>query len=530
VTSIALPRSGRPQIARSEVYGARYLIAFAVTLASVLELVDTSIVNVAIPHMMGNLGATLDEIAWVSTGYIVANVIILPLTGWLSERLGRRNYYTGSIALFTLASFFCGHATTLHDLVFWRVVQGIGGGALISTAQAILFDVFPRREAGTAMAIFGMGVMVGPTLGPTLGGWITDNYAWPWIFYINVPLGVFAGMMTWRYVPEPEHHIDMPDHVDWKGLALLILGIGALQICLERGEAHDWFASREIITELTVAVTALLLFVWHELRTPFPVVNLRVLANRQLTIGVIFGLLLGFALYSSVFALPVFLQGYLGYTAWDTGLVILPGALASAVTMAIAGRFNTRIDARLSITVGVLLFALSMWQHAHFTLALGMGDLRIPMILRGTAMGLIFVPLTAATVADLPSRQMAQGTGLFNLSRQIGGSFGIAITATILQRFTEQAREALRPHLGVTDAAPRQWVAGLEHHFLQQGGTPGEAAHKAMAVLNGLLHQQAAVIAFEKVFFTMGATFLLALPLLLLMRTGKAAPGAGPAH
>ena len=231
-----------------------------------------------------------------------------------------------------------------------------------------------------------------------------------------------------------------------------------------------------------MAVTALLLFVWHELRTPFPVVNLRVLANRQLSIGVIFGLLLGFALYSSVFALPVFLQGYLGYTAWDTGLVILPGAIASAVTMAVAGRFNTRIDARLSITVGVLLFALSMWMHYHFTLELGLGDLRLPMILRGVAMGLIFVPLTAATVADLPSKQMAQGTGLFNLSRQLGGSFGIAITATILQRFTEQARDALRPHLGMTDAAPRQWIAGVQHLFLRQGGTPQEATHKAMAV------------------------------------------------
>ncbi|HEX5003722.1 MAG TPA: DHA2 family efflux MFS transporter permease subunit [Gemmatimonadales bacterium] len=530
MTSIALPRRGRPQLARSEVYGARYLIAFAVTLASVLELVDTSIVNVAIPHMMGNLGATLDEIAWVSTGYIVANVIILPLTGWLSERLGRRNYYTGSIALFTLASFFCGHATTLHDLVFWRVVQGIGGGALISTAQAILFDVFPRREAGTAMAIFGMGVMVGPTLGPTLGGWITDNYAWPWIFYINIPLGILAAMLTWRYVPEPDHHIDMPDHVDWKGLALLILGIGALQIFLERGESHDWFASREIVVEAGIAGTALLLFIWHELRTAHPVVNLRILANRQLATGVVFGLLLGFALYSSVFALPVFLQNLLGYTAWDTGRVILPGALASAVTMAVAGRLNRRIDARLSITAGILLFGYSMWLHYHFTMELGMGDLLWPMIFRGVAMGLIFVPLTAATVADLPSKSMAQGTGLFNLSRQLGGSFGIAITATLLARYTETARDALRPHLSVSDLGPRQWMAGIEQVFLRQGGTPGEAAQRASALLEGVVHQQASVIAFEKVFLTMGLAFLLALPLLLLFRTGKAAAGAGPAH
>jgi DHA2 family multidrug resistance protein len=530
VSSIALPLGGRQQLSRSEVYGARYLIAFAVTLASVLELVDTSIVNVAIPHMMGNLGATLEEIAWVSTGYIVANVIVLPLTGWLSERLGRRNYYTGSIALFTVASFFCGHASTLESLVFWRVVQGLGGGALISTAQAILFDVFPREEAGTAMAIFGMGVMVGPTLGPTLGGWITDNYAWPWIFYINLPLGLLAGMLTWRYVPEPDHHIEMPDRVDWQGLVLLILGIGSLQILLERGGSHDWFASREIVTETAIAVSSLLLFVWHELTTPFPVVNLRILANRQLATGVIFGLLLGFALYSSVFALPVFLQNLLGYTAWDTGKVILPGALASAVTMALAGKFNTKIDARLSITTGILLFGVSMWQHYHFTMELGMGNLLLPMILRGVAMGLIFVPLVGATVADLPSKHMAQGTGLFNLSRQIGGSFGIAITATLLTHYTEHARDALRPHLGITDGLPRQWMAGMEQVFLRQGGTPAEAMLKAEAVLDLLVRQQASVIAFEKVFLTMGLTFLLALPLLLLFRTGKAAAGAGPAH
>lgn len=530
MASIALSLGGRPQLSRAEVHGARYLIAFAVTLASVLELVDTSIVNVAIPHMMGNLGATLEEIAWVSTGYIVANVIVLPLTGWLSERLGRRNYYTGSIALFTVASFFCGNATSLEGLVFWRIVQGLGGGALISTAQAILFDVFPRREAGTAMAIFGMGVMVGPTLGPTLGGWITDNYAWPWIFYINLPLGLLAGVLTWRYVPEPDHHIEMPDRVDWQGLALLILGIGALQVLLERGERLDWFASREIVIETAVAVTALLLFVWQELRSPHPVVNLRILANRQLATGVVFGLILGFALYASVFALPVFLQNLLGYTAWDTGKVILPGALASAFTMAAMGKLSTRVDARLSILAGVLLFGVSMWQHAHFTLAIGMHDLLVPMILRGVAMGLIFVPLTGITVADLPSRLMAQGTGLFNLSRQLGGSFGIAISATLLTRFTEQAREGLRAHLAMTEAAPRQWLAGTQHLFLTQGGTEGEATLKSLAALQAVVQQQAAVIAFEKVFLTMGLVFLVGIPLLLFFRTGRPSAGAGPAH
>ncbi len=528
MTSIALS-TGRPQMARADVYRFRYLIAFAVTMASMLELVDTSIVNVAIPHMMGNLGATLDEIAWVSTGYIVANVIILPLTSWLSDRFGRRNYYTGSIALFTVASFFCGNAHTLETLVGARVVQGIGGGALISTAQAILFDVFPLEERGKAMVIFGMGVMVGPTLGPTLGGWITDNYSWPWIFYINIPLGAIAAMLTWRYVPEPLHPNERTDHVDWLGLGLLIVGIGTLQILLERGEARDWFDSREIIVESVIASIALVSFVWHELTADQPIVDLRILGNRQLAGGVIFGLMLGFALYASVFALPVFLQNLLGYTAWDTGKVILPGAIASAVTMAAMGRLGTRFDARWLITLGVALFAWSMWLHYHFTMDIGLHDLFWPMVLRGIGLGCIFVPLTQVAVADLRPSQLAQGTGLFNLSRQLGGSFGIAVAATLLSRFSEKAREALLPHLTAGDPAARQWLEQVTHGMMRQGGSLQSAQLKAYAVLDRVLTQQASVVAFEKVFFTMGVTFVCGLPLLLMFRTGRGR-GGGMAH
>jgi DHA2 family multidrug resistance protein len=528
VGTLALPAPARP-VSRDAVYRARYVIAFAVTLASVLELVDTSIVNVAIPHMMGNLGATLDEVAWVSTGYIVANVIVLPLTSWLSERFGRRNYYTASILLFTAASFFCGSARSLEGLVFWRVVQGIGGGALISTAQAILFDVFPLRERAKAMAIFGMGVMVGPTLGPTLGGWITDNYSWPWIFYINVPLGLLAGFMTWRNVPEPTHAVQRNEGVDWLGLFFLILGIGALQILLERGESKDWFESREIIVESVIAGLGLVLFIWHELRVRNPIVNLRILKNRQLAAGVVFGLMLGFALYASVFALPVFLQNLLGYTAWDTGKVILPGAIAAAVTMAAMGRLAPRFDARALITLGVLLFLWSMWLHAHLTTQSGTSDLFWPMILRGVGLGFIFVPLTGVAVADLQPNQLAQGTGLFNLSRQLGGSFGIAVTATLLTRFTERSREALLPHLSSGDAVTRGWLEQVTDRMLGDGGTLAQAQMKAHALLEGALHAQASMIAFEKVFLTMGITFTCALPLLFLFRTGRARGGA-PAH
>lgn len=528
MATLALPsRDGG--LAREDVYRYRYLIAFAVALASVLELVDTSIVNVAIPHMMGNLGATLDEIAWVSTGYIVANVIILPLTSWLSERFGRRNYYTGSIMLFTAASFFCGNAHSLEVLVGGRVIQGIGGGALISTAQAILFDVFPVEERATGQAIFGMSVMVGPTLGPTLGGWITDNYTWPWIFYINIPLGILAGILSWRFVPEPGHAGQSTAKVDWWGLAFLIIGIGALQIMLERGERRDWFETREIVVEGLVAAAGIISFVVRELVTDHPIVDLRVLKNRQLAMGVTFGVLLGFALYSSVFALPVFLQNLLGYTAWDTGKVILPGAIASAIAMASMGRLVPKVDARILISTGVLLFLTSMWMHSHFTLDTGHRELFWAMVLRGFGIGLVFVPLTAATVADLTPGQIPQGTGLFNLARQLGGSLGIAVTATLLSRFTDHARAALVTHLTSYDVATRDWLDLVTVNMQRLGGSLEQAQLKASALLEFRLAQQASVFSFERVFLIMGVSFAAALPLLLLFRTGKAR-GGGMAH
>ncbi len=370
------------------------------------------------------------------------------------------------------------------------------------------------------MAIFGMGVMVGPTLGPTLGGWITDNYSWPWIFYINLPLGAMAAYLTWRWVPKPSHGAREQGDVDWAGLLFLILSIGALQILLEREESKDWFESREIQLEALVAALAMVAFVWRELTAEHPVVDLRILKNRQLAASVTFGLCLGFALYASVFALPVFLQSHLGYTAWDTGKVILPGAIASAVTMAITGRITSKFDARLFIVTGAGLYFWSMWMHYHFTLAIGMHDLLLPMILRGIGLGLVFVPLTQVAVADLKPQQLAQGTGLYNLSRQLGGSFGIAVAATLLHRFTEQGREALRSHLAVTEPATAQWLQGVTARMMQLGGGAADAQHRALALLDLNLYRQASVIAFEKVFLVMGCTF---------MRRSRSSSSSGPA-
>src|SRR5437773_1678379 len=433
MATASLTSVGAPA-AYADRYANRYIIAITVTLASIMELIDTSIVNVAIPHMMGNLGATLDQIAWVSTGYIVANVIVLPITGWLSEVFGRRRYFAGSIALFTAASFLCGNSHSLAELVMWRVLQGLGGGALLSTSQAVLYEVFPPAEYGTAMAIFGVGVMVGPTLGPTLGGYITDTLSWPWIFYINIPFGAVALLLTLTYLRDSAYARKVV-RVDWLGLVLLALGVGTLQTMLERGERLDWFASREVVLYATASATSLVAFVWHELTTEHPVVDLHILTSKQLAAGVGFGGMLGVCLYATVFVLPVYLQQLQGFTANQTGLVILPGALASAFTMAATGRLRGKLDSRIFVALGAVIFMFAMWQMSHFTTLSGRQDFFWPMIWRGIGLGLIFVPLTNLALADLPMDRIPNGTGLFNLLRQLGGSVGIAISATLLSHF-----------------------------------------------------------------------------------------------
>ncbi|HEX4573611.1 MAG TPA: DHA2 family efflux MFS transporter permease subunit [Gemmatimonadales bacterium] len=512
----------------AERYKNRYIIAMTVSLASVLELLDTSIVNVAIPHMMGNLGATLDEIAWVSTGYIVANVIVLPITGWLSAYFGRRRYFAGSIALFTIASFFCGNAHSLLALVFWRVVQGLGGGALLSTSQAILYEEFPREEYGTAMAIFGVGVMVGPTLGPTLGGYITDAFSWPWIFYINIPFGIIALGLTLSYIQNSRFQQRVAQ-VDYVGLVLLAAGIGTLQTMLERGERLDWFQAREVVLLALISGASLVAFVWHELTTEHPVVDLRILKSRQLAVGVVFGGVLGVCLYATVFVLPVYLQNLQNFTAQQTGFVILPGALASAFTMAAMGRFTGKFDARLSILAGVSIFALSMWKHGHYTTDSGMADFFWPLIFRGVGLGLIFVPLTNLALADLPMSKIPNGTGLFNLMRQLGGSVGIAISATLLQRFATINRAELAAKVTQFSPVARQQLDQIATTLIANGAPPPVAQTKALAILNGIVTKQAMMLSFEHLFLLFGACFVASLPLLLLMHRSRGMPGAGAA-
>jgi len=527
-TSLLNPALSRPNDA-ADPYAHRHLIAITVTLAAIMELIDTSIVNVAIPHMMGSLGATLDQIAWVSTGYIVANVIVLPITGWLSALFGRRRYFAGSIALFTIASFLCGNSHTLGELVLWRIVQGLGGGALLSTAQAVLYEVFPPQEYGTAMAIFGVGVMVGPTLGPTLGGYITDTLSWPWIFYINLPFGVVALLMTLTYLRDSRFARRIVS-VDWMGLGLLAVGVGALQTMLERGERLDWFASREIVTYAVGSAAALVAFVWHELSTEHPVVDLRILKSRQLAVGVAFGGMLGVCLYGTVFILPVYLQSLQGFTANQTGLVILPGALASALTMAVTGRLARKFDARVGVVIGAAIFLFAMWQMSHYTTLSGRQDFVWPMIWRGVGLGLIFVPLTNLALADLPMEKIPNGTGLFNLLRQLGGSVGIALTATLVSRFEANHHAALAEHITRFNDAARDRIAGITGSLIAHGVVPGVAERQAIAIINAQVTRQALMLSFERLFLLYGLGLTLAMPLVLAMRKSRGAQAGQAGH
>ncbi|MDE3151564.1 MAG: DHA2 family efflux MFS transporter permease subunit [Gemmatimonadota bacterium] len=518
---VVFPRPAAAPAEHEDPYKYKYIIAIAVTLAAVLELIDTSIVNVAIPHMMGNLGATLDEISWVSTGYIIANVIVIPMSGWLSSYFGRKRYLTGSIVLFVAASFMCGASHTLIELVLWRVVQGMGGGALLSTAQTTLFESFPPHEVGIGQAMFGVGVMVGPTIGPTLGGWIVDNYNWPWIFYINVPLGIVAAMMVYTYVHDAAHQA-RARRIDFPGIFLLATGVGSLQWMLERGERYDWFDSRFVTALCVISVTSFVLLLWRELTTDEPVINFRVFRSRQLAAGVSIAAFLGLALYGSIFVLPVFLQQLHGFTANQTGLVILPGAIASAVMMMWVGRNANWLDARITVTIGALLFLLSMYQLSYLSLDAGRGDLFWPLIWRGLGLGLIFVPLTNATMADLATKDLAQGTGMFNLTRQLGGSMGIAIMATLLTRFTTIARGTLVDHVTASDPLSLSRLQGITHAMIARGAAPLVAHQQALEIMDRQVQAQASVLAFSKIYLLSGVLLVASLPLLLFFHTGKA--------
>jgi DHA2 family multidrug resistance protein len=479
------------------------LITITVMLGLIMAIIDSTIVNVALNTIGGNLGATVDEVAWVATGYILANVVIMPLNGWLTALLGRKMFYATSLALFTVASLLCGTARSIWVLVFYRVVQGIGGGALQPTAQAILFETFPAERRGAAMAIFGMGAMVGPAIGPTLGGWMVDNASWPLIFYINVPIGIVAFLMTLAFIPNPKYIEKPKGGIDWTGLALLTAGLASLQFVLEQGERDDWFSSQTILTLSTISVAALILFVVKTLRDKHPLVDLSVFRFRSFSVGSFLGIIMGFGLFGTSLVLPLFFQTMLGFTAFDTGMALMPGAIATAISMLIIGRMLNRIDGRWSIVFGTLIFAWSTWLLGGLTAQAGYWDVFWPRVVQGFALGFLFVPLTTISLSDVPVPKLAGATGVFTLLRQLGGSLGIAILTTLLTHKTAIAWNVLAS--GVTES---------------HGYSVGQ--------LTQLVAQQATMIGYDYVFRVTAIVFVLSTPLVFLIRRHPRAAAAMP--
>jgi DHA2 family multidrug resistance protein len=504
----------------------KWPIAAGVILAAVMELIDSSIVNVAFSQMSGNLGATIDEITWVAVGYILAAVIVLPMTGWLALRFGRKRYFLASVAAFTVASILCGLATSLESLVLWRIAQGLGGGALIATSQAILYESFPPHEKALASALFGIGMMVGPALGPTLGGIIVERYTWPWIFLVNVPFGLVAfALIATFYRADPPRNVDA-GRADVAGFALLAIGIGALQFVLERGEHYDWFESHLIGTLAVTATLAILTMVWWELRMATPVLDLRVLRHRSLTAATLSASAVGMALYGSVFALPLYMQSLLRYTAETAGYVLLPSAIASALSMLGAARLMKIVSARTLVGFGTAILAASMFMNGSLTTISGRADMFLPIVLRGVGFGLIFVPITTIAFVGLAPRELPHAAALFNLSRQLGGSIGIALVATKLITATATHRAALVERITIDDPVTRLQLAGMTAQLRLTSTDDFTAARRALATLDRRVESQAQMLAYRDAFAFLGFVVVGSLPLVLLLRKPTGQPSA----
>ena len=497
----------------------RPMITLSIMLATIMQTLDGTIANVALPHMQGTLSASQDQIAWVLTAYIVAAAIATPLTGWLCDRFGQKNVFLASIAGFTAASVLCGVANSLTEIVAARLLQGIFGAALVPLSQVVLLDINPKEKQGSAMAIWGVGVMVGPILGPTLGGWLTDSYNWRWVFFINVPIGLLAGYGVWRYIRQIPGAKRMS--FDTFGFATLSLAIGALQLLLDRGQQNDWFSSTETWIEVVTLLVMTTYFVAHTLMTPAhkSFVDFRLFKNQNFVTGMLFIFIVGLVLYATRALLPTLLETLLNYPVATTGLVTAPSGAGTMITMLIVGRLIGKVDLRLMLFLGFTVTAFSLWQMAHYSFDLSQSDVIWPGVIQGVGMGLVFVPLSAATFATLNPEMRAQGTALFSLVRNIGSSIGISLVQTLLVRNTVIAHASLAER--VTGANPAWNNPAIAHAY-------DMSTLSGAAFLDGAVTQQAAMIAYIDDFWLMLFLTLAVTPLLLLIRPPRRTTAPAP--
>jgi MFS transporter, DHA2 family, multidrug resistance protein len=529
VTDEAAPMADSPRIAAE--WHPRHnpwLIALAVMLAPFMEVLDTSVANVALPHIGGNLSATPEEATWVLTSYLVSNAIILPMTGWLGNLFGRRRLLLLCVALFSAASVLCGVATSLGFLILARVLQGLGGGAMVPMAQAILLESFPAAKRGVAMAAFSMGIIVAPILGPTLGGWITDNYSWRWIFYINVPVGLLAFLLVEAWVEDPPYiQRGRPGGVDFAGFALLTIWLATLQIVLDRGQEEDWFSSNWICWLAAISGVAMVAFLIREWLTAHPVVDLRVLANRNFATSLVLITLVGVVLYGTTAAIPIYLQTLMGYTALGSGLALSPRGLAAFATTLVVGPLVARVRNRYLLLIGFGLVAVSSFMLARISLTVDMAMVIWPSVVNGVGISFIFVPLTTSAVAYLRQDQMGNATGVYNLMRNLGGSFGIAFVTTMLDRGAQAHQVHLVAHATPYDPAYRHFLS-VAQATLASHADPVTATMQAHQVLYHRVLEQARLWAFVDNFRLFGILALACLPLVFLLRRtlppGRGAP------
>ncbi len=504
----------------------RALIAFTVMLPTLIEIIDTSVVNVSLNHIRGSLSAGIDEATWTITAYLVSNAIVIPMAGWLARLIGRKNYQISSIALFTFSSFMCGSAWSLNSLVFFRVLQGMAGGGLVPISQSILLESFPREKHGQAMAIFGLGAMMGPIVGPLLGGWITDNWSWRWIFYINIPIGILSIIMNVIVIEDPPYmkrQIGMK--IDYWGLLFLSVGLGSLQFLLDKGENEDWFGSNLIVTFAIISAIALVLLLINEYYAEHPIVNLRVFKDRTFTSGSVVMFFVFLNLFGSIVLLPIFLQNVMGYTSYDAGLVLGPGGLATIFAMPIVGKFVGKVNPKRFLVFGITLCAVSTYLMSKFNLTTDFWTFVWPRVFLGFGMGMTFIPLTTLTLSHIPRERMTEATSLYNLLRNLGGSVGIAFTTTILGRRAQFHQVRLTEHLSLFDPSYQIYHSRLASVLAAKGLPPSGAD----GMMYGELVRQSTTLAFTDAFLVICILILCMLPLVFIMKRIEMPAGGGPA-
>jgi DHA2 family multidrug resistance protein len=509
----------------------KWLVTVSVSFGTLMGAIDASIVNVALTHIRGAVGATLEEITWISTSFVIATVLVMPLTAFLGRLVGQKRLYMASLVLFLIGSALCGMARSLETLVLFRVIQGFGAGALQPTEQAILRQTFPPKEQGMAMALFGMAVMLGPAFGPTLGGIIIDNWTWPWIFYINIPVGILGLVLVQRFVHEPEDIMranraaaeEQRKNVDWSGITLLCVGLGALQYVLEEGQRNDWFDSKLIVALAFVAVFAIAAFVVRELTAKVPAVNLALFKDPVFASGTLIGSIMFAMLMANLFLLPVFMQELLGFDATQSGLSLMPRTLIMMVATPIVGRLYNKISPRLMIAIGVVAFTIGSVMMSHFTLSTGTAQIVHALLWQGIGFACLFVPLTTVALSRIQRTRLTDATGLNSLLRQIGGSVGLAIFATLLSRYGTVAKAALAAHVTPYSPEAMRRMGQIAQGLSARGLDPATASQAAPAALAGTIARQAMVLSFEKVFLLAGICFLAILPLLLFLKVDRAA-------